>query len=77
MSKSIYCIKLKKEAESLDSPPLPGPIGEKILENVSKEAWKNWIQYQTMLINEHRLNMSELQARNFLKKKMEEYFFGH
>ncbi len=76
MSRLIKCIKLNKEAEGLDFPPIPGELGKKIWENVSKEAWNEWIQHQTMLVNEYRLNLSDVKARNYLKEQMEAHFFG-
>ena len=56
MTRIVHCIKLDKEAEGLDFPPIPGEMGKKIWENVSKEAWNQWVQHQTMLVNEYRLN---------------------
>ena len=44
MSRTVYCVKLTKELEGLDFPPLPGELGKKIWENVSKEAWNDWKQ---------------------------------
>ncbi|OUW01039.1 MAG: oxidative damage protection protein [Betaproteobacteria bacterium TMED156] len=76
MSRLINCIKLKKEAEGLDFQPVPGDIGKKIWENVSKEAWNQWIQHQTMLVNEYRLNLSDVKARKYLMDQMDGYFFG-
>ena len=76
MTRVIKCIKLNKEAEGLDFPPIPGDLGKKIWESVSKEAWNEWIQHQTMLVNEYRLNLSDIKARNYLKEQMEAHFFG-
>jgi Fe-S cluster biosynthesis and repair protein YggX len=72
----VQCVKLGREAEGLDRLPYPGPLGQRILDNVSKEAWQGWIKYQTMLVNENRLNLADLQARKFLAAQMESYFFG-
>ena len=52
MSRMIFCTKYKKEMEGLDAPPYPGPKGQEIFENVSKQAWQDWQSHQTMLINE-------------------------
>ena len=30
MSRMVFCVKLKKEAEGLDFPPYPGEMGKKI-----------------------------------------------
>lgn len=76
MGKMINCIRLGVEAEGLDFPPVPGELGQKILENVSKEAWQAWLKQQTMIINENRLNLSEEAARKYLRQQMEYYFFA-
>jgi len=69
-------VKLGEEAEGLDRPTYPGDLGKRIFENVSKEAWQQWMQQQTMLINEYRLSPIEPKAREFLEQQMEKYFFG-
>ncbi len=76
MARMIKCIKLGREAEGLDFPPIPGPMGKRIYENVSKEAWQQWLRFQTMLINENRLNMADARARSYLAEQMEKHFFG-
>ena len=63
MARMVQCIKLNKEAEGLDFAPLPGELGKKIWNQVSKEAWAAWLKQQTMLINENRLNMADPRAR--------------
>ena len=68
--------KAKKEAEGLDYPPYPGPLGLKIFENISKEAWSGWLAHQTMLVNENRLSLVDPQARKYLTEQTEAYFFG-
>ena len=76
MSRTVNCVILGKEAEGLDYAPYPGELGQKIYDSVSKEAWQRWIAHQTMLINEYRLTPIEPEARSFLEKEMEKYFFG-
>jgi Fe-S cluster biosynthesis and repair protein YggX len=72
----VYCSKLKKEAEGLDETPYPGALGQKIYHHISKEAWQQWQQRQTMIINEYRLNMAEKEARKFLTEQMEAFLFA-
>jgi Fe-S cluster biosynthesis and repair protein YggX len=67
---------LGEEAEALDYPPYPGELGQRILANVSKQAWQQWLAHQTMLINENRLTPIEPAARRFLAEEMEKFFFG-
>lgn len=76
MTRTVNCVILKKEAEGLDWAPYPGDLGKRIYDNVSKEAWQQWLGHQTMLINEYRLTPIEPEARKFLEKEMEKFFFG-
>ena len=76
MSRIVECVLLKTEAEGLDYAPYPGELGQRIYDNVSKEAWQRWLGHQTMLINENRLTPIEPQARQFLATEMENFFFG-
>jgi Fe-S cluster biosynthesis and repair protein YggX len=50
----VKCIKLGREAEGLDFLPYPGELGKRLFDNVSKEAWRQWLEHQKMLVNENR-----------------------
>lgn len=76
MSRTVHCAKLQREAEGLDAPPMPGEVGQRIYNEISKEAWQAWLAQQTMLINEHRLAGFDPKARAFLKEQMLAYLFG-
>ncbi len=76
MTRTVQCVLLGKEAEALDYAPYPGDLGQRIFENVSKQAWQQWLGHQTMLINENRLTPIEPAARKFIEEEMEKYFFG-
>ncbi|ABM61918.1 oxidative damage protection protein [Halorhodospira halophila] len=76
MSRKVHCVKLQQEADGLDRPPYPGELGQRIYDNVSKQAWSMWVQQQTMLINEYRLTPADPKARSFLEREMENFFFG-
>ncbi len=76
MTRMVNCVKLGRKAEGLKMPPYPGPLGQRIFENVSQEAWKQWLGHQTTLINEYRLTPYEPKARKFLEEEMEKFFFG-
>lgn len=76
MARMVNCIKLGVEAEGLDFAPMPGPLGKRIFENVSKEAWAQWIKQQTMLINENRLSLADPRARQYLSEQVQKHFFG-
>jgi Fe-S cluster biosynthesis and repair protein YggX len=76
MSHMVNCVKLGREAEGLDRVPYPGDLGKRVFENVSKQAWADWLKHQTMLINENRLSPMDPKARKFLEEQMDQYFFG-
>ncbi len=76
MTRMVNCIKLGHEAEGLDFPPYPGETGKRIYEQVSKQAWQDWLRHQTMLVNENRLSLADPRARKYLAAQMEAYFFG-
>ncbi|MPQ77196.1 oxidative damage protection protein [Hydrogenovibrio sp. JE_KL2] len=75
MSRIVNCVKMGEELEGLDFPPFPGELGNKIFENVSKEAWKQWLAHQTILINEYRLSSLDPKAQSFLKEEMQKFLF--
>ena len=64
MARTVKCVKLGREAEGLDFPPFPGEAGKRVFESVSKEAWKQWLELQKMLVNENRLNLADKKARD-------------
>ena len=76
MTRTVHCVLLNKEADGLDRVPYPGPLGQRIFESVSKEAWTGWVRHQTMLINENRLTPVDPKHRKFLELEMEKFFFG-
>lgn len=76
MSRTVFCRKYKQELEGLDAPPLPGPKGQDIFENVSKQAWQEWMAHQTTLINEKHLNMMDMTARTYLGEQRDRFLSG-
>ena len=75
MSNIVFCQKLKKEAPGMENQVYPGPLGEKILVNISQEAWSLWLNQQTMLINEYRLNPLDPDTRQYLEQQMQKFLF--
>lgn len=76
-ARRVFCVKFQKEMVGLAEMPFEGhPIGQKIFDNVSKDAWKMWIEHMKMLMNEYRLNLATSEAQEFLIKQMDQYFFG-
>jgi Fe-S cluster biosynthesis and repair protein YggX len=76
MSRMVFCRKYQAELEGLTQPPYPGPKGQQIFEDVSRQAWEEWQAHQTMLINEKQLNMMEPEARKYLQQEMDKFLSG-
>lgn len=76
MARMVQCVKLGKEAEGLEKPPIRGPLGERVFESVSKEGWKLWIAHSTMIVNEYRLELGTPEATKVWLGELEKFFFG-
>lgn len=75
MTRMVQCQMLGKELEGLTFQTWPGELGKRIYENISQQAWAQWMNHQTMLINEHRLSPLNPEHRKFLEGEMEKFFF--
>jgi len=76
VSKKVHCQLLDQELDALTFQTYPGELGKRIFENISHQAWQQWMTLQTMLINEHRLSPINPEHRAYLETEMEKYFFG-
>ena len=76
MARTVQCVLLNQELPGLERLPYPGALGQRIYENVSSQAWQQWLRHQTMLINEYRLSVIDPKARKFLEAEMEKFFFS-
>lgn len=75
MMRTVFCQKLQKNAPGLERIPYPGALGQRIFEEISVEAWQQWLKHQTLLINENRLNVLQPETRTFLEKEMHAFLF--
>ena len=74
--RKVFCVELKRELPGLDAPPWPGPLGQRIYDEVSAEAWEMWEERMKMILNEYRLLPFQKEAQALVAKHMEEFFFG-
>ena len=72
----VKCVKLGRDLPGLDTPPWPGPLGQRIYEQVSEEAWEMWEERMKMILNEYRLMPWQKEAQELVRKQMEDFFFG-
>lgn len=73
MSRTVFCRKYKQELEGMKFPPYPGEKGQKLFDSVSQKAWQEWLQLQTLLINEKRLNLTSPEAQTYLSEQLEKF----
>jgi Fe-S cluster biosynthesis and repair protein YggX len=76
MARTVHCVKLGVEAEGLDKPPFKGELGQRVFDNVSKQAWRMWLEHSKMLINEYRLDLVSEAGQKVWMAEVEKYFFG-
>jgi len=76
MPKTVQCVKLGHEAEGMERPPFKGPLGQRVFDNVSKQAWRQWLEHSKMLINEYRLDLTSESGQRIWMTECEKYFFG-
>ena len=76
MARMVNCVKLGHEAEGLEKQPIKGELGKRVFENVSKEAWRMWLEHSKMLINEYRIDLISEAGQRMWMTELEKYFFG-
>jgi Fe-S cluster biosynthesis and repair protein YggX len=55
----IQCARCGSRSEGLARAPLPGPVGEAVLEQVCPACWDEWRRVQVKLINEYRIEVTD------------------
>jgi len=72
----VQCAKFGRKLPGLTEKPWPGPLGQRIYDNVSAEAWQMWEERMKMILNEYRLLPWQKEAQDLVARHMEEFFFG-
>ena len=71
----VKCVRCGQTRAGFDRAPFPGALGARIVESICQDCWGQWLKQQTMLINHYGLNVMDPQARSFLTKNMDAFFF--
>lgn len=72
----VHCVKLDKDLPGLAKPPVPGELGQMIYEKVSKEAFKMFMDYFKIIVNEYRIDLTSPESDKIFVDQMKEFFFG-
>ncbi len=75
MPRTVHCVKMEQELEGLEKPPIPGELGQRIYESVSKQAWEAFLEHFKMIMNEYRINLMDPQSDEIFQQQVIEYFF--
>ena len=74
--RTVQCVKLGRELPGLEEAPWPGPLGQRIYDSVSQEAWEMWEERMKMILNEYRLMPWQKEAQEIILQQMQDFFFG-
>ncbi len=72
----IQCKRCGETRAGLDKAPFRTELGARITSEICQVCWKEWLAYQTALINHYGLDVRERDAREFLTKNMESFLFA-
>jgi len=75
MTRMVNCAVLGAESPGLKHVPYPGELGQRIFENVSEEGWKQWIERQTMIINENGISTVDPASLALIEQHMLGFLF--
>ena len=75
-TRMVHCVKFGKDLPGLDRVPWRGELGKRVYENVSRDAWKLWIEHSKMIMNEYRLNPLDPNSQKIMEEQLEQFFFG-
>ena len=55
----VSCARCGSTAEGLETAPLPGEVGERVLASTCRACWDEWLGAQVILINERSLSPAD------------------
>jgi Fe-S cluster biosynthesis and repair protein YggX len=71
----VTCSRCGQSREGFEKAPFPGAMGQRIVAEICRECWGQWLKQQTMLINHYGLNVMDPQARAFLTRNLDAFLF--
>lgn len=70
------CTRCGQTRAALEKAPFRNQLGARVQSEICQVCWKEWLAYQTALINHYGLDVREADAREFLTKNMQGFLFG-
>lgn len=62
----VKCRKLDKMLPGLKRAPYKNALGQKIYEEISKDAWDMWLQESVRIINTYRVDLASKEGQKFM-----------
>jgi Fe-S cluster biosynthesis and repair protein YggX len=69
----LTCMRCGQTRAGLDRAPYPDAMGREILEKVCAVCWEECKRMQVMVINEHRLDLSDPRAQEILEHSIKNF----
>jgi Fe-S cluster biosynthesis and repair protein YggX len=70
----VHCRKLNKDLPGLARPPYKNELGQKLFDEVSREAWDMWLKDSVKFINTYRVDLASSEGQKFMAKQCAIYF---
>jgi Fe-S cluster biosynthesis and repair protein YggX len=74
--RTVTCAKLHTTLPGLPYKPFNDALGQRIYDEISAQAWQEWIEHSKRLVNEWRLDLTTKKAHEVLKEQCEAFLFG-
>jgi Fe-S cluster biosynthesis and repair protein YggX len=76
MPRTVRCVKLGQELPGIAYKPFNNDLGQRIFDNVSQQAWMQWIEFSKRIVNEYRIDLASAAGQKLLLEQAEQFFFG-
>jgi Fe-S cluster biosynthesis and repair protein YggX len=76
MTRMVQCAKLGKELPGIVYKPFDNDLGQRIYDNISMDAWRMWLEFSKMLVNEYRIDLMTKKGQELILEEAEKFFFG-
>ncbi len=73
MANTVECVRCEGEKDGLESPPMGGATGQRLMESVCQDCWQEWRETSAQIINHYGLVLGNPQHRAELRRLMREF----
>jgi Fe-S cluster biosynthesis and repair protein YggX len=70
----VHCRKLNKDLPGLARPPYKNELGQKLFDEVSREAWDMWLKDSVKFINTYRVDLAAPEGQKVMLEQCAIYF---